>query len=162
MFKVVACSGPRFSSFCGLNQICAKLTHDGHSAGYSWPKNIQVLDYDKTLAILVWFGCAGPRFWDPVMGLPIFQGYRPLAQGGLNPLQQGSWSSKLPGIREGSYGQFNPNTTNSCDLTPLMCGTKQNWNSVWQEGPYDNHNAPRTKLYLQRGLELILGWMRLL
>ena len=32
-------------------------------------------------------------------------------QGGLNPLQPDSWSSSLPGIREGSYGQFNPNTT---------------------------------------------------
>ena len=27
----------------------------------------------------------------------------------------------------------------SCDLTPPICGTQQNWNSVWQEGPYDNH-----------------------
>ena len=40
---------------------------------------------------LVWFGCAGPEFKDPVIGYPIF-----LAQEG------GSWNSRLPGIREGS------------------------------------------------------------
>ena len=33
------------------------------------------------------------------MGCPIFQGFCPLAQGGLNPLLPDSWSSRLPGIR---------------------------------------------------------------
>ena len=28
---------------------------------------------------LVWFGCAGPGFKDPVMGYPIFQGFSPQA-----------------------------------------------------------------------------------
>ena len=45
----------------------------------------------------------------------------------------------------------------SCDLTPPMRGTQQIWNLVWQEGPYDNHTAPRTNPHPQRGLELILG-----
>ena len=44
-------------------------------------------------------------------GISHFSGIFPLAQGGLNPLLQDGWSSKLPGIREGSYSQFNPNTT---------------------------------------------------
>ena len=46
---------------------------------------------------------------------------------------------------------------NSCDLTPPMRGTQQNRSLVWQEGPYDNHTAPRTNPHPQRGLELILG-----
>ena len=40
---------------------------------------------------------------------------------------------------------------NSCDLTPPMCGTQQNWNSVWQEGPLDNYTAPRTNPHPQGG-----------
>ena len=58
-----------------------------------------------------WFGCVGTRFKDPVMGYPIFQRFSPLAQGGLSPLLPDSWSPRLPGIRERSYGQFNPNIT---------------------------------------------------
>ena len=46
---------------------------------------------------------------------------------------------------------------NSCDLTPPMRGTQQNWSLVWQEGPYDNHTAPRTNPHPQGGLELIIG-----
>ena len=57
-----------------------------------------------------WFGLV---VWTPSRGrkVGIPRGILPHVQGGLNPLQPDSWSSSLPGIREGSYGQFNPNTT---------------------------------------------------
>ena len=57
-----------------------------------------------------WFGLV---VWTPSRGrkVGIPWGILPHVQGGLNPLQPDSWSSSLPGIREGSYGQFNPNTT---------------------------------------------------
>ena len=39
-----------------------------------------------------------------------------------------------------------------------MRGTQQNWNLVWQEGPYDNHTAPRTNPYTQGfGIDPRLG-----
>ena len=38
---------------------------------------------------VVWFGCVGPRFRDPVMRYPIFQGFSPLAQGRLKPFSKG-------------------------------------------------------------------------
>ena len=56
------------------------------------------------LVLVVWTSSRGRK-----VGVPW--GILPHVQGGLNPLQPDSWSSSLPGIREGSYGQFNPNTT---------------------------------------------------
>ena len=41
---------------------------------------------------------------------------------------------------------------NSFDLTPPMSRTLQIWNLVWQEGPYDNHTAPKTNPHPQGGL----------
>ena len=63
----------------------------------------KISKYITKLGWLVWFGCAGPGFWDPVMWHPIFQGYCPLALGGLNPLLPDSWSSRLPGINMLTY-----------------------------------------------------------
>ena len=60
---------------------------------------------------LVLFGLCWPWILRSNDGISHFSGIFPLAQGGLNPLLPDSWSSRLPGIREGSYGQFNPNTT---------------------------------------------------
>ena len=46
---------------------------------------------------------------------------------------------------------------NNCDLRPPMCETQQNWNSIWLEGPYDNHTYPRTNPHPRGGSELMLG-----
>ena len=68
-----------------------------------------IIIYHTTYLGLVWL--CRPWILRSSDGISHFSGIFPLAQGGLNPLQPGSWSSRLPGIREGSYGQFNPNTT---------------------------------------------------
>ena len=47
---------------------------------------------------------------------------------------------------------------NSCDLTPPMCETQQNWNLAWQEGPYDSYlHRPQEQTAPLEGLESILG-----
>ena len=43
----------------------------------------------------------GPWILRSSVGISHFSGIFLLAQGGLNPLQPGNWSSRLPGIREG-------------------------------------------------------------
>ena len=55
---------------------------------------------------LVWF------VWTPSRGrkVGVPKGILPHVQGRLNPLLPDNWSSKLTGIREGPYGQLNPNT----------------------------------------------------
>ena len=63
--------------------------------------------YEYLVFGLVWFVWTRSR--GRKVGVP--RGILPHVQGGLNPLLPDSWSSRLPGIREGSYGQFNPNTT---------------------------------------------------
>ena len=73
------------------------------------------------------------------MGYPIFKEFSPLIQGGFNPLIPNSWSSRLLGLREGSYGQFNPNTTPSVIQTPQMRGNRQSQNLVWQGSYWQPH-----------------------
>ena len=106
---------------------------------------------------LGWFGCASPGFWDPVMGYPIFQGVSALVQEGWTPFNQEVGVTDCLGLGRDPTASWILTPHNSCDLTPPMRGTQQNWNLVWQEGPYDNHTAPRTNPHPQRGLELILG-----
>ena len=58
-----------------------------------------------------WFGCVGPGFRYLVMDYLIFLGFGPLAHGGVNSLLPSSGDSRMLGLREGSYGKFNPNTS---------------------------------------------------
>ena len=92
------------------------------------------------------------------MGYPIFVGFSPLAQGRLNPLLPSICNFRLLGFREGSLGQFNPNTTPAVIWTPLMRRTCRV--GIWfDRSPNDNHIAARSNTQPRGNLEFILGWI---
>ena len=76
--------------------IFTDVPHQAHCC------KLSVLGLEKISKNLVWFGLVwlcGPWILRSSDGISHFSGIFPLAQGGLNPLQPGNWSSRLPHIR---------------------------------------------------------------
>ena len=96
--------------------------------------------------VLVWFGCVGPGFWDPVMGYPIFQGFFLYSKGGWTPFNQAVGAPDYLGLWRNPTASSILTPYNSCDLIPPMRGTQQYWNFVWREGPYNNCTALQNQL----------------
>ena len=102
---------------------------------------------------LVWL--CGPWILKSSDGISHFSGIFPLARG-WTTFYQTVGAPNCPGLGRDPTASSILTPHNSCDLTPPMCGTQQNWNLVWQEFPMTTTLPPRTKPR-PRGLELILG-----
>ena len=69
------------------------------------------------------------------------------------------YSSLCPGVREGSYGHFYPNTTTA--VIQYHWSAEFSRVKIWSDrSPCYNHSVPRTNLYPPGGAELIMGLVR--
>ena len=95
-----------------------------------------------------WFVCAGLGFRDSVMEYHNFQEFSPVGQGGLNLLLLSSWNSRLLGLREGSYGQLNTNTTRAV-IKHQKCAELGMFGLCTDRGSVDDPTgAPRTLMVI--------------
>ena len=94
---------------------------------------------EKSIFSLIWLvWLCWPWIMRSNYGISHFSGIFPLAQGGFNPPLLGSWSSRLPWLREGFYGQCNPktiqqlwfNTTDARNSADLIFGLTGGY--LWQ------------------------------